>query len=407
MTLRNWINALDLAATGVRRPWGDTERDYRLGAATLLCAVVLLGGCSDESTPTSGQAAASQGSAAAPRSESDEAVQNQAMVDLKHPSEYLRVTNFPGTLADAELARWRDETPDIEDIRIPSSADSSEQSALFYDSESDRKKPLLMVLHSWSTDYLQNIDIPLGQFAVANDWVFMHPDFRGQNDGSPDSTASELAISDMQDALEYARENAELDESRIYLLGYSGGAMNALHLASRNPDVFAGVAAWVPVYDLPSWHQWNEARGEKYAGEIEQACGGEPSEGSKALSECRKRSPSAHVPDVAGNIRVLIAHGIGDTTVPPEQALRAFNDLANEDDRITQQQIDRLMEHREVPDALGRRSIQGNGELAHFGEADAEVLLHLKSGPAELVLFDGEHDMLYRPGLEWLARQRR
>ncbi|WP_434157880.1 alpha/beta hydrolase family protein [Stutzerimonas stutzeri] len=325
--------------------------------------------------------------------------------DLKHPSDLLRVTNYPGGLAIAELSRWREATPEMEDITIPSSADDTEQAALFYDSGSDRKKPLLMVLHSWSTDYLQNIDIPLGQFAIANDWVFIHPNFRGQNDGRPESTASDLAISDMEDALQYARENAEIDESRIYLLGYSGGAMNALHLASRHPDVFAGVAAWVPVYDLVSWHAWNDRRGEKYAGEIEQACGGEPNQGSEAYEECRKRSPSAHVPEVAGNIRVLIAHGIDDTTVPPEQALHAFNDLADAQDRIPQEQIDQLMETRQVPDALQQRSLQGNEQFPQFAEADADVLLYLKSGPTELVLFEGEHDMLYQPGLEWLARQ--
>ncbi len=369
-----------------RRPRAWT---LQLGLAALFGSMLIAGGCGEMGSTRSVSGAERQSSA-----------------DLKHPSEYLRVTNYPGTLGDAQLARWRDETPEIKDIRIPSSADDSEQEALFYDSESDEKKPLLIVLHSWSTDYLQNIDIPLGQFAVANDWVFMHPNFRGQNDGRPESTASALAISDMEDALDYARENAVIDESRIYLLGYSGGAMNALHLASRHPDVFAGVAAWVPVYDLITWHQWNKARGEKYAGEIEQACGGEPREGSDAADECRQRSPSAHVPDVAGEIRVLIAHGIDDTTVPPEQALQAFNDLARKEDRIAQPHIDRLMHLRQVPDALRKRS-ENTNEFPQFAEADAEVLLHLKSGPTELVLFKGGHDMLYRPGLDWLSRQQR
>lgn len=384
------------------------RRYQQLGLAALFGAMVLVSGCGDETGATSEAQPSSMGQGATGSQNADPSnSERRQNPDLEHPSEHLRVTRFPGTLADAELSRWREETPEIDDIRIPSSADDSEQAALFYDSESDTKKPLLLVLHSWSTDYLQNIDIPLGQFAVANDWVFMHPNFRGQNDGRPESTASDLAISDMEDALKYARENAEIDESRIYLLGYSGGAMNALHLASRHPDVFAGVSAWVPVYDLVTWHQWNEARGEKYAGEIAQACGGEPSEGSSAFDECRKRSPSTHVPDAAGEIRVLIAHGIGDTTVPPEQALHAFNDLANEEDRIPQEQIDQLMETRQVPAGLRERSTQDSHDFPHFAEADADVLLHLKSGPAELVLFEGEHDMLYRPGLEWLARQRR
>lgn len=328
-------------------------------------------------------------------------------VTLEHPSEHLLVSDFPGSLIDANLSTWQQYMPDIQNIEIASSVDETSQPALYYDSGSDEEKPLLMVLHSWSIGYLQNIDIPLGEFAVANDWVFMHPDFRGQNDGRPESTASDLVLSDMEDALEYARENANIDESRIYLLGYSGGAMNALHLASRHPETFAGVAAWVPVYDLVTWYQWNAERGETYADEIVGACGGEPTGDGEAREECTQRSVSAHLPDVAGELRVLLAHGINDNTVPPEQALHAFNDLAAEDDRVPQEQIDQLMEHREVPEALAERSSHEVRNFRYFDEADASVQLYLQSGPAELVLFDGEHEMLYRPGLEWLARQQR
>ncbi|WP_231566353.1 alpha/beta hydrolase family protein [Litchfieldella xinjiangensis] len=324
---------------------------------------------------------------------------------VEHPSPHLRVNDFP--TVDEDLESWQRNVTDIQHIEIPASADDSDQKALYYDSESEQEKPLLLVLHSWSSDYLQSIDIPLAQFAVANDWVFLHPNFRGQNDGRPEAMASELAISDMQDALDYALENAAIDENRIYVLGYSGGAMNALHLASRQPEVFAGVSAWVPVYHLPTWYQWNEARGEKYAGEIVEGCGGEPGEGNPGHEECVKRSPSAHVPDVAGQMRVLIAHGIEDETVPPEQALNAFNDLASEEDRIAQEHIDQLMETRQVPDALSERSTHQDRDFHHFEEAGAEVVLLLQSGPAELVLFEGGHDMLYRPGLEWLSQQTR
>lgn len=326
---------------------------------------------------------------------------------VEHPSDYLRATRYPSGLAEAQLASWLEQVPQVQQIEIPSSADDSRQKALFYDSGSSHEKPLLLVLHSWSTNYLQNIDIPLAQFAVSNDWVFMHPDFRGQNDGRAESTASDLAISDMQDALAFARERAHVDPSRIYLLGYSGGAMNALHLASRAPGTFAGVAAWVPVYDLIAWHAWNAQRGEKYADEIRQACGGAPEEGSEAYAACLQRSPRAHLGDVAGELSVLIAHGINDKTVPPDQALHAFNALAAEEDRVSEAEIEALMDEREVPETLAERSEPIDGQFPRFSEANADVLLHLTSGPAELVLFRGGHDMLYRPGLEWLARQQR
>lgn len=325
--------------------------------------------------------------------------------ELKHPSEYLRVTNYPGGFEAAERGSWQDSVPGIKDIEIPSSADGSMQKALFYASGSEKEKPLLLVLHSWSTGYLQNIDIPIAQFAEANDWVFMHPNFRGANDGDPDTTASDLVMSDMQDALQYAREHARIDSSRIYLMGYSGGAMNALLLAHRNPDVFAGVSVWVPVYDLVDWYEWNAERGEKYAGEIEGACGGKPTANASARQACRKRSPSTYMSDVAGEFPVLIAHGIDDQTVPPDFALRAFSDLAEKGDKIDPQLFEQLRSTRAIPEALKAGHV-GDSELAGFEEADADVLLHLKSGSTHLVLFEGEHDMLYRPGLQWLARQR-
>jgi predicted esterase len=327
--------------------------------------------------------------------------------DLEHPSEYLKASEFPGGVAGGDVDNWRDKVPQAELIEIDSSADGSSQSAFFYDSGSDEEKPLLIVLHSWSIDYTQNIDIPFAQFAVANDWVFIHPDFRGANDGNPDTTASDKVISDMQDALEYARENASVDSSRIYVLGYSGGAMNALHLASRNPDVFAGVAAWVPVYDLPDWYQWNASRGEKYAEEITEACGGVPESGSAAHDECQQRSPSSHADDLKGQMPILLAHGIHDDTVPPSHALKAFNDLVEEDDRIAESVIEELMQSREIPSALRERAQNDEANMPGFAAANADIELYLRSGDIELVLFDGDHDMLYRPGLDWLNRQQR
>lgn len=324
----------------------------------------------------------------------------------EYPSDYLIVGDFPGESIDADPELWQEQVPDIEDIEIDSSVADHAQPALFYAPESEEERPLLMVLHSWSTNYQQNIDIPLAQFAVANDWAFIHPDFQGDNDGSPETTASDLVIADMEDALAYAREHANVDESRIYLLGYSGGAMNALHLASRHPDTFAGVAAWVPVYDLVSWHAWHlESGGEEYAEQIAGACGGVPEEGSEAQDECAQRSPKAHVPAAEGEVRVMIAHGIDDDVVPVEHGLWAFNDLVEESARLTAEQIDAINESGEIADEVLERSLHTAREYPYFDEAEAPVLLHLQSGPTELVLFDGEHDMLYRPGLEWLARQ--
>ncbi len=149
----------------------------------------------------------------------------------------------------AKMEAWRQEVPEIREVRIPSTADGAEQPALFCDSGSDRPRPLLVVLHSWTADYRQQFSIPYGAWAVANDWVLIHPDYRGQFD-RPEATLSELAVSDVVDALRWAREHATIDPDRIYLAGFSGGASAALTMVGRYPELWTAAVAWVPVYDL-------------------------------------------------------------------------------------------------------------------------------------------------------------
>jgi hypothetical protein len=44
------------------------------------------------------------------------------------------------------------------------------------------------------------------------------------------------------------------------------------------------------------------------------------------------------------------------------------------------------------------------GRRTYFRSGDPEVLFAQASGPVTLVIFDGEHDMAYHPGLEWAHR---
>ena len=81
---------------------------------------------------------------------------------------------------------------------------------------------MLVALHSWSADYRQKESVIYGEWATANDWVLIHPNFRGPNT-KPQATGSELVIGDVLSAIDYAKANARVDESRIYAVGWSGG----------------------------------------------------------------------------------------------------------------------------------------------------------------------------------------
>jgi predicted esterase len=297
---------------------------------------------------------------------------------------------------------WNKAVPDVKRFSIPSTADGTMQPVLFYNSGSKRSKPLLLVLHSWSADYLQHFSIPYGIWAVRNDWVFIHPDYRGAYTHS-DATASEKAIRDILDAVEYARRNADVDPDRIYIAGFSGGGMTTLIMVGRYPDLWAGAVAWVPVYDLVDWYRTTKGSRHDYSIHIANSCGGPPLPGSQAERECLKRSPVSYLQDAAAEgVPVYIATGIQDTFVPPSHAIRAFNDLADARDRISEEDIQFISTHRTIPPHLS-----GTYRDPHYADAGVELLLERKSADVTLKIFDGRHDVIYNAGLAWLSGQRK
>lgn len=317
---------------------------------------------------------------------------------------YKTLTRFAKTPLKKmpELEAWNKAAPQVSAISIKSTYDSTSQKALFYDSGTGHKKPLLVVLHSWSEDYRQSFGIPYAAFAIENDWVFIQPDYRGAFT-NPKATASEGAISDILDALEYAKENAQIDDSRVYLAGFSGGGMAALIMAGKYPDLWAGVVSWGGVYDLVDWHKHTRrATVHNYARQIAASCGGPPLSGTPQERECRKRSPSQYLKNAKGKVPVYIAVGLDDTFVPPSHSLRAFNDLADGNGRLSEHEIDTISKQHTLPD-----SFRGDYEDTLYADAGVPFLFERASNNAVLKIYRGRHDVVYNAGLLWLSGQKR
>ena len=293
---------------------------------------------------------------------------------------------------------WPDKVTEIEYL---SRADNSMQPALFYDPGGETKKPLLVALHSWSGNYKQ-ANGPYGQWCIDHNWVMIHPNFRGIND-HPEACGSELVVKDILSAVDHCRAKCSIDENRIYLIGSSGGGYASLLMAGRAPELWAGVSAWCPIYDLAVWHGDTKKRNLRYDDMLEKVCGGPPGTSAEVDEQYRLRSASRWLADARGKVNLSINTGITDGhdgSVPVGHTLRAFNAVAASGDAISEETIAMMEREPKMPASL-LQTIKDES----FG--DKQPLFRRQSQTAEVTIFQGGHEIVYPAGLGWLEKQRK
>jgi dienelactone hydrolase len=217
---------------------------------------------------------------------------------------------------------------DVKIVRYPVPEDGSEQPTLFWSPRlgPGQTAPLLVALHTWSGNYLQaGGEVKYAEWCQQNGWIFLHPDFRGPN-RTPAALGSDLMIADIRAAVAWAKENAPVDESRIYAIGVSGGGHATQLLAGRMPGVWAGISSWCGIADIAAWHAETTAAGRlNYAGHIVGAIGGEPDASETTMAEAAHRSPLTWLGN-ADSVPLDLNHGITDGrsgSVPFTHSLRA------------------------------------------------------------------------------------
>ena len=276
------------------------------------------------------------------------------------------------------------------EIKYQSSADHSEQPAMFYAPVSKEPIPLMVALHTWSGNYKQKYHKAIEQWCIKHGWAYIHPDFRGPNN-RPEATGSELVVADIVSAIEYAKGASQIDGSAIYLIGTSGGGYTALVMAGHHPEIWAGVSAWVPISDLAVWH----AQG-KHVEALEKSCGGAPGDSSAVDAEYAKRSPITFLSNARGTTLHLYA-GIKEKIVPISHSLLAFNEVAAAKDRISQEDIDYFVKKRKVPPNLQTAHADSN-----YGQKPP--LFTKKSGNATVTIFDGGHQLVATAAIAWIQK---
>ncbi|MGK0237458.1 MAG: dienelactone hydrolase [Candidatus Pelagisphaera sp.] len=279
-----------------------------------------------------------------------------------------------------------------------SDADDSVQPARFYAPDSDEVIPMIVALHSWSNDYSQTLHADIEAWCIEQGWAFLHPNFRGRNK-TPEATGSELVVQDIVSAVDYAKRVARIDESAIYLVGTSGGGFASLLMASRHPKIWAGVSAWVPIFDLEAWYHETKKADLRYAGEIEASCGGVPGESTQVDIEYKKRSPKAYMKKAKG-VNLHINAGLRDGhdgSVPISHSLNAFNAVALRKDRISAEEIRFFVENAEVPVNL-------KTPLSDPSYGDKPPLFRRTSGKATVTIFDGDHELVSSAAIDWIRK---
>src|SRR5688500_15071499 len=138
------------------------------------------------------------------------------------PSPSIEPLKTPETVASGTVTESRGAWSSmVQQIMYVSSADNTRQPMMFYKPNLKEPRPLLVALHSWSEGYKQTESVIYSECAIANDWIFVHQQFRGPN-VKPDASSSDLVIGDVLSAIVYDISNAWLDVCSIDSIVWCG-----------------------------------------------------------------------------------------------------------------------------------------------------------------------------------------
>ena len=304
----------------------------------------------------------------------------------------------------AESKKWEADL-----VQVKSSIDGTMQPCWYWVPEAASKTavPLIVGLHTWSADYNQ-----IGHYrtvqreAKRRGWAFVGPNFRGPN-STPAGCGSDLAVQDIEDAVEYVKRSCKIDADRVYIIGGSGGGHMTLLMLGRRPGLFAAGSAFCPITDLARWHADSlldhPGREKNYARMMEKACGGIPSEKSE---EYAKRSPLTWLPAAKkAKSPAYIATGIHDGwtgSVPVGHAIRGFNALCEKGAEISEAHIAAIEANRSIPAGLETEKVNDP-----FYDSKKRIHFRRTSGNVRITLFEGGHGGNFAAGFDFLSRQRR
>jgi esterase/lipase len=284
---------------------------------------------------------------------------------------------------DTRKADW---SSDFRLAEIKSTMDGTIQKAWFFKTSSEKPEPLIVSLHTWSGNYTQ-VD-ELAGMCLQKNINYIHPDFRGEN-WTENACCSELALNDIDDAISFAIKNANVDKTKIYVIGVSGGGYATLSTFMKSKHNIAKFSAWASISDLIAWYNESKIRGADYATHILKCT----SSGSELNEEIAKqKSPLFWETPVKkqAKAKLFIYAGIYDGiqgSVPITHSINFYNKVLTD---MNVRDTSRYVTPYEKLKLLEFRK-----PLGDFGTIGGrKICLKKESGNIRLTIFEGNHEML-------------
>lgn len=276
---------------------------------------------------------------------------------------------------------------DFQIVNIKSTKDGSIENAYAYQTTSKMPQPLVISLHSWSADFKQDDEFK-NQVKERN-WNYIHPDFRGPNN-SGNACVSELAMQDIDDAIDYALTHFNCDKERIYVIGSSGGGYATLAAFMKSKHNIAEFSAWCPISDIYWWYHQTKARKLKYWEDILKCTSspnGELDEASaKAKSPIYWKTPTQKL----ATARLKIYQGVYDGiqgSVPVTQSINFYNKVLTD---MNCPDSSLYVNDKEIVQLLEKQT-----PLGDYGQiSNRKIMLKKEYKNVSLTIFDGKHEML-------------
>ena len=303
---------------------------------------------------------------------------------------FYHLTALAQTVQKSEIIKFDDTrkltwSSTFKTVEIPT-VDGLNQKAYLYKTTSKKAQPLIVSLHTWSGNYEQKDEI--AQMAANKDYNYIHPDFRGANN-KMDACCSDLAMLDIDKAIDFAIANANVDPTKIFVIGVSGGGFATLNVLMRSKHAIKKLSAWAAITDLQQWYKDSKAKGDHYWKDVLLCTSGLKE--NLNITEARKRSPLfRETPLKIKSADIEIYAGVNDGvdgSVPFTHSIHFYNKLLN-DLKVKNKKY--YVSKKEI-----KLLIKFRKPLGDFGQiGDRAVCLIKQYKNIKLTIFTGGHEML-------------